>query len=121
MKISHNWLKEFIELSETPEIISEILTQTGLEVESLTKVESIRGGLKGLIVGEIMSCEPHPNADKLKLTKVALGEGGLTEIVCGAPNIAVGQKVVVAPVNCMIYPVIGEPFIIKKSKIIKNL
>jgi phenylalanyl-tRNA synthetase beta chain len=117
MKISHNWLKEFIELSETPEIISEILTQTGLEVESLTKVESIRGGLKGLIVGEIMSCEPHPNADKLKLTKVALGEGGLTEIVCGAPNIAVGQKVVVAPVNCMIYPVIGEPFIIKKSKI----
>ena len=69
MKISHNWLTHFIKLPETPEIISEILTQTGLEVESVSKIEKIKGGLKGLIIGEVMSCIPHPNADKLKLTQ----------------------------------------------------
>ena len=117
MKISHNWLTNFIELSETPETISEILTQTGLEVEGVLKIEKIKGGLKGLIIGEVMSCTQHPNADKLKLTQVAIGSDDLLNIVCGAANISAGQKVVVAPVNCLIYPLKGEPVQIKKAKI----
>jgi len=117
MKISHNWLTHFIELPETPETISEILTQTGLEVESVSKIEKIKGGLKGLIIGEIMSCIPHPNADKLKLTQVDVGSDHLLSIVCGATNINTGQKVAIAPVNCLIYPIKGEPFQIKKAKI----
>ena len=83
MKISHNWLTHFIELPETPETISEILTQTGLEVESVSKIEKIKGGLKGLIIGEVMSCTQHPNADKLKLTQVDVGSDDLISIVCG--------------------------------------
>ena len=117
MKISHNWLTHFIKLPETPEIISEILTQTGLEVESVSKIEKIKGGLKGLIIGEVMSCIPHPNADKLKLTQVDVGSDDLISIVCGAANISAGQKVAVAPVDCLIYPLKGEPFQIKKAKI----
>tara|TARA_X000001036_G_scaffold438461_1_gene486344 strand:+ start:4070 stop:6478 length:2409 start_codon:yes stop_codon:yes gene_type:complete len=117
MKISHNWLTHFIELPEPPKIISEILTQTGLEVEAVSKIEKIKGGLSGLIIGEIMSCSPHPNADKLKLTQVDVGSNDLLDIVCGAPNVSTGQKVVVAPINCWIYPTKGEPFQIKKAKI----
>jgi len=117
MKISHNWLTHFIELPETPETISEILTQTGLEVESVSKIEKIKGGLKGLIIGEVMSCTQHPNADKLKLTQVDVGSDDLISIVCGAANISAGQKVAVAPVDCLIYPLKGEPFQIKKAKI----
>ncbi|MEQ9466280.1 MAG: phenylalanine--tRNA ligase subunit beta [Ekhidna sp.] len=117
MKISYNWLKEYIDVKETPEQLGDILTQTGLEVEGIEKVEKIPGGLEGIVVGEVMSCEPHPNADKLKVTKVDIGASELSDIVCGAPNVAKGQKVLVATVNSTIYPTNGEPFKIKKAKI----
>jgi len=117
MKISYNWLKSFIELKEGPHEVAEVLTQTGLEVEHVDEIETIKGGLKDLIVGEVLECEKHPNADKLKLTKVDLGSGEPVQIVCGAPNVDKGQKVVIAPVNSTIYPLTGEPFKIKKAKI----
>ena len=117
MKISYNWLKEFIDFKETPEQLGDILTQTGLEVEGIEKVEKIPGGLQGIVVGEVMSCEKHPNADKLKVTKVDIGADELSDIVCGAPNVAAGQKVLVATVNSTIHPTNGEPFKIKKAKI----
>ncbi len=117
MKISYNWLKEFIDFEESPEKVSEILTQTGLEVEGIEKIEKIPGGLQGIVVGEVISCDQHPNADKLKVTKVDIGEENLSDIVCGAPNVAVGQKVLVATVNSTIHPTKGEPFKIKKAKI----
>ncbi|GAB4244057.1 MAG: phenylalanine--tRNA ligase subunit beta [Ekhidna sp.] len=117
MKLSYNWLKEFIDFKESPEEISEILTQTGLEVEGLEKLEKIPGGLAGIVVGEVKYCEPHPNADKLKVTKVDIGGEKLSDIVCGAPNVAAGQKVLVATVNSTIHPTNGEPFKIKKAKI----
>ncbi|MDH5609373.1 MAG: phenylalanine--tRNA ligase subunit beta [Cyclobacteriaceae bacterium] len=117
MKISYNWLREFIDVTASPVELGEILTQTGLEVESVENIEKIKGGLKGLVVGKVVECVPHPNADKLKTTKVDAGDGTLLSIVCGAPNIAEGQHVIVAPVNTVIYPTTGEPFTIKKSKI----
>lgn len=117
MKISYNWLKEFVDFSAAPDELSEVLTQTGLEVESVEKYESIKGGLKGLIVGEVIACTQHPNADKLKLTQVTIGTGELLSIVCGAPNVAAGQKVIVAPVGTWVHPVSGEAFEIKKAKI----
>lgn len=117
MKISYNWLKDYIDIDESPEAIGDVLTQTGLEVEGIDHVEKIKGGLEHLVVGEIKECVPHPNADKLKLTKVDAGIGELLPIVCGAPNVALGQKVIVAPVGTMIYPTEGEPFQIKKAKI----
>ncbi len=117
MKISYNWLKDFIDINDTPEKIGDILTETGLEVEGLEYVEKIPGGLEGLVVGEVKSCIAHPNADKLKLTTVDVGADELLPIVCGAPNVAEGQKVVVALVNSTLYPTGGEPFKIKKSKI----
>ncbi|XOV93851.1 MAG: phenylalanine--tRNA ligase subunit beta [Bacteroidota bacterium] len=117
MKISYNWLKDFIDIPETPEVIGETLTQTGLEVEGIERVEKIPGGLEGLVVGEVMECIPHPNADKLKLTKVDAGIGELLPIVCGAPNVARGQKVVVATVGTVIHPTNGESFKITKAKI----
>jgi phenylalanyl-tRNA synthetase beta chain len=117
MKISYNWLKEYIDFSESPEKLGDILTQTGLEVEGIERVEKIPGGLQGIVVGEVMSCEQHPNADKLKVTKVDIGAAQLSDIVCGAPNVAAGQKVLVATVNSTIHPTNGEPFKIKKAKI----
>ncbi len=117
MKISYNWLKDFIEINERPEVISEALTQTGLEVESIDQVEKIPGGLNGLVVGEVIACTSHPDADKLKLTKVDVGTDELLSIVCGAPNVAAGLKVIVATINTTLYPSSGEPFKIKKSKI----
>ncbi|MEM7297259.1 MAG: phenylalanine--tRNA ligase subunit beta [Bacteroidota bacterium] len=117
MKISYNWLKEYIDFKEDPETISEILTQTGLEVEGIEKVEKIPGGLHGIVVGEVVECSQHPNADKLKVTKVDIGSDKLSAIVCGAPNVAKGQKVLVATVNSTIHPTGGEPFKIKKAKI----
>lgn len=117
MKISYNWLKEYIDFKEAPEQLGDILTQTGLEVEGIEKVEKIPGGLKGIVVGEVMSCEQHPNADKLKVTKVDIGAAQLSDIVCGAPNVTAGQKVLVATVNSTIHPTNGEPFKIKKAKI----
>jgi len=117
MKISYSWLKEFISFSESPKEVSEILTQTGLEVEGIEKIEKIPGGLSGIVVGEVAECEQHPNADKLKVTKVDIGAEELSNIICGAPNVAQGQKVLVATVNSTIYPTNGEPFKIKKAKI----
>ncbi len=117
MKISYNWLKEYIDFNQNPEDLGEILTQTGLEVEGIEQVEKIPGGLAGVVVGEVKSCEQHPNADKLKVTKVDIGAEKLSDIVCGAPNVASGQKVLVATVNSTIYPTNGEPFKIKKAKI----
>ncbi len=117
MKISLSWLKEFIELDASPEAISEKLTDIGLEVEHLEEIESIPGGLKGLVIGELITCEPHPNADRLKKTTVDIGADTPSPVVCGAKNVAVGQKVLVATVGATLYPSQGEPFKIKKAKI----
>lgn len=116
MKISYKWLKEFIETDHSPEKVAEILTQTGLEVEGLEKIELIKGGLEGVYTGEVLSCEQHPNADRLKVTTVDVGHEKL-QIVCGAPNIKIGQKVPVATVGTTLFPKPDEPFKIKKSKI----
>jgi len=117
MKISLNWLKQYIDIPDTPDRLSEILTDLGLEVEGMDEVQTIPGGLEGLVVGEVMTCEKHPNADKLSLTTVNVGEENSLQIVCGAPNVAQGQKVIVATVGTMLYPSEGEPFKIKKGKI----
>ena len=117
MKISYKWLKRYVNTDKTPEEISTILTDTGLEVEGLEKVESVKGGLKGVVVGEVTSCVPHENADKLKVTTVDVNNGEVLQIVCGAPNVAAGQKVVVATVGTTLYPSPEEAFKIKKSKI----
>lgn len=117
MKISYNWLKEYIDFKEAPDTLGDILTQTGLEVEGIERIEKIPGGLKGIVVGEVMSCDQHPNADKLKVTKVDIGAEQLSDIVCGAPNVTKGQKVLVATLNSTIHPTNGEPFKIKKAKI----
>lgn len=117
MKISYNWLKQFINTDKTAEEISCILTDIGLEVESLEKVQTIPGGLEGLVVGYVKECWQHPNADRLRVTKVDAGTGEDLQIVCGAPNVAAGQKVIVATVGTTVYPGTGEPFKINKSKI----
>ncbi len=117
MKISLDWLKDFIEINEKPEEISDLLTQSGLEVEGLEEVEAVPGGLKGLVIGEVKTCAKHPNADKLSVTTVDIGLEEPSPIVCGAPNVAAGQKVVVATVGATIYPSEGDSFTIKKAKI----
>jgi phenylalanyl-tRNA synthetase beta chain len=117
MKISYNWLKQFIQTDKTPEEISIILTGTGLEVESLEKVQAIPGGLEGLVIGYVKSCRQHPNADRLRITTVDAGTGEDLQIVCGAPNVGEGQTVVVATVGTTVHPLKGEPFKITKSKI----
>ena len=117
MLISFNWLKTLIDIHESPQEIADSLTFSGLEVENIEEVESVKGGLKGLVIGEVLSCEKHPDADKLKITTIDIGENEPKPIVCGAPNVEVGQKVVVATVNSTLYPTNGEPFKIKKSKI----
>jgi len=117
MKISYNWLKQFISTDKTPQELSLILTDIGLEVEGVEKVQRIPGGLEGLVIGEVKSCTQHPNADRLRVTTVDIGTDSLLQIVCGAPNVAQGQKVVVATVGTVIYPLEGEPFKINKSKI----
>lgn len=117
MKISYSWLKQFIQTDKTPEEISLILTNIGLEVESLEKVQTIPGGLEGLVIGYVEERIQHPNADRLSVTKVNVGGPELLQIVCGAPNVAAGQKVVVATVGTTVHPNDGEPFKINKSKI----
>jgi phenylalanyl-tRNA synthetase beta chain len=117
MKISYNWLLEQLSIQQTPEEISEQLTGTGLEVEGVEKYESLKGGLEGIVVGEVKTCIKHPNADKLSITTVNMGGDADVQIVCGAPNIAAGQKVLVATVGTVVYPTTGEPFKINKSKI----
>lgn len=116
MNISLNWLKDYINVDLDVEEICKILTSIGLEVGGYEKFESIRGGLKGLVIGEVKTCEPHPDSDHLHITTVDLGDGRLTPIVCGAPNVAAGQKVVVATIGTVLYDGDKE-FVIKKSKI----
>lgn len=117
MTISYNWISEYIPLRIDHEKISSVLTSIGLEVESMEHYESVRGGLDGLIVGEVKESIQHPGADKLKLTKVDTGDGELLQIVCGAPNVAAGQKVVVAKIGTTIHPVKGDAITMKKAKI----
>ena len=117
MTISYNWLSEYLPQSIEPKILSEILTSIGLEVESMEHFESIKGGLQGLVVGHVLETEQHPNADKLKLTKVDTGGEQPLQIVCGAPNVAAGQKVIVATVGTTIYPSAGDSLTMKLAKI----
>jgi len=117
MTISYNWLSEYLPRTIEPEALSKILTAIGLEVESLEAYESIKGGLKGVIIGEVLTCEQHPNADKLKVTTVNIGAETPLQVVCGAANVAAGQKVVVATVGTTIYPVTGDPLTMKVAKI----
>lgn len=117
MKISYNWLKQFIQTDKTPQELSLILTNIGLEVESLETVQAVAGGLEGLVIGHVLSCVQHPNADRLRVTTVDVGGPEILQVVCGAPNVAQGQKVVVATVGTTVYPNEGEPFKINKSKI----
>ena len=113
MKISYNWLKEYLECDLTPEAVEEALTSIGLEVDSIEQIEEIPGGLKGVIVAEVVECVEHPDSDHLHITKLNTGEPELLQVVCGAPNVAAGQKVLLATVGT----VLGEDFKIKKSKI----
>jgi len=117
MNISYNWLKQFIKLDLKAEDAAELLTDLGLEVEGITTFESVKGGLKGVVVGEVMTCKQHPNADRLKLTTVDVGASEPVQIVCGAPNVAQGQKVPVATIGTTLYTPEGEAWKIKKGKI----
>ena len=117
MIISYNWLSEYLPETIDTERLSKILTSIGLEVESMHKYESLKGGLEGIVVGEVLTCEKHPDADKLKITTVNIGEAEPLQIVCGASNVEAGQKVIVATVGCTLYPSSGESFQIKKAKI----
>ena len=117
MKISYNWLKEFLNIDLEAEKVSEILTDLGLEVEGIEAFESVKGNLEGVVVGKVLDCEQHPNADRLKVTQVDLGDGLPVQIVCGAPNVAKGQKVPVATIGTTLYTENGESFKIKKGKI----
>jgi phenylalanyl-tRNA synthetase beta chain len=117
MTISYKWLSDYLPVSIEPERLSKILTSVGLEVEKMENFEEVKGGFKGLVIGEVLHTEQHPNADKLKLTKVSIGNGEPLQIVCGAPNVAAGQKVIVATVGTTIYPISGEPLTMKVAKI----
>jgi len=117
MKISVNWLKDYIKFDKPTEEIGHLLTMSGLEVEGIADYEQIAGGLKGLVIGEVLTAERHANADRLKVTTVDIGNGEVKPIVCGAPNVDAGQKVIVATVGATLYPAGGEPFVIKKAKI----
>ena len=117
MKISYNWLKQFLQIDWDAQKTGELLTDLGLEVEGITQFESVKGGLRGIVVGHVLTCEPHPNADRLKLTTVDIGQEAPVQIVCGAPNVAAGQKVPVATVGTTLYTKEGEAWVIKKGKI----
>ena len=116
MNISYQWLKRFLSVDLDPKRVDELLTDTGLEVEGVQEVESVKGGLRGVVVGEVLTCEQHPNADRLRVTTVNIGADEAVQIVCGAPNVTVGQKVPVATVGTVLYPS-GEELKIKKGKI----
>ncbi|MGA0987863.1 MAG: YtpR family tRNA-binding protein, partial [Flavobacteriaceae bacterium] len=116
MLISDHWLKDYFDSQLDPQKTAEILTDLGLEVEGIVPFESVKGSLEGVIVGEVIECEGHPNADRLKVTKVNLGDN-VVQIVCGAPNVAKGQKVAVALVGTTIYGTDGSALTLKKSKI----
>ena len=116
MNISYNWLKEYVACDLAPEEVSAALTSIGLETDGVEEVQTIKGGLEGLVIGEVLTCIDHPDSDHLHITTVNLGDGNPTQIVCGAPNVAAGQKVVVATIGTKLYD--GEEcFTIKKGKI----
>ncbi|MEP2935121.1 MAG: phenylalanine--tRNA ligase subunit beta [Gilvibacter sp.] len=117
MKISYNWLKQFINIDWEPAQTGELLTDLGLEIEGISRFESIPGGLEGVVIGKVLTCEQHPNADRLKLTTVDIGQEEPVQIVCGAPNVAKGQTVPVATVGTILYDAEGKPWTIKKGKI----
>ncbi len=117
MNISYNWLKQFLKLDWEAEKTAELLTDLGLEVEGISQFESVKGGLKGVVVGHVLTCVQHPNADRLKLTTVDIGSENPLQIVCGAPNVAAGQKVPVATIGTQLYTKEGEGWTIKKGKI----
>ena len=117
MNISYNWLKEYVDFNLQPQEVAEALTSIGLEVGGVEEVESVRGGLKGLVVGHILTCEAHPNSDHMHICTVDLGTGEPVQIVCGAPNVAAGQKVIVATLGTVLYSPEGESFTIKRSKL----
>lgn len=117
MKISYNWLKQFLKTDWTPEDTAALLTDLGLEVEVVEKYQSVKGGLEGVVVGHVLTCEKHPNADRLKVTTVDVGQGAPLQIVCGASNVAAGQKVPVATIGTTLYDKEGAPFKISKGKI----
>jgi phenylalanyl-tRNA synthetase beta chain len=117
MKISYNWLQQFLQINWEATKTGELLTDLGLEVEGIETRESIKGSLKGIVVGKVLTCIQHPNADRLKVTTVDLGDGNPVQIVCGAPNVAAGQKVPVATIGTVLYDEKGESFKIKKGKI----
>ena len=119
MNISYNWLKQYIDLSVAPEKLADILTSTGLEVGSVEEVESIRGGLHGVVIGHVLTCEEHPNSDHLHVTTVDLGQEAPVQIVCGAPNVAAGQTVVVATVGTTLYDGDKE-FTIKRHRVVRH-
>ena len=116
MNISYKWLKEYVDFDLTPQEVCDALTSTGLEVDALEEVQTVKGGLKGLYVGKVLTCEVHPNSDHLHVTTVDLGRETPSQIVCGAPNVAAGQKVIVADLGCVLYDGDKE-FVIKKSKL----
>ena len=117
MKISYNWLKQFVQIDWDAQKTGKLLTDLGLEVEGISQFESVKGGLKGIVVGHVLTCEKHPNADRLKLTTVDVGQEAPLQIVCGAPNVAAGQKVPVATIGTTLYTKEGEAWVIKKGKI----
>ena len=116
MNISYNWLKEYVDFDLTPDEVAAALTSIGLETGSVEEVQTIKGGLEGLVIGEVLTCEAHPNSDHMHITTVNLGQGEPVQIVCGAPNVAAGQKVVVATLGTKLYDG-DECFTIKKSKL----
>lgn len=117
MTISYNWLLQYLPVALSVEELSTILTSIGLEVEGTETIEAVKGGLQGLVIGQVLTCEQHPNADKLRITTVDVGSGTVLNIVCGAANVAAGQKVVVATVGTTVHPTNGAAFQIKKAKI----
>jgi len=117
MKVSLNWLREYIDIDQTPEEVGNVLTEIGLEVEGMEEIESIKGSLDGLVVGEVLTCEKHPDADRLSLTQIGVGGETTLQVVCGAPNVAAGQKVVVATIGTTLYDKEGKSWKIKKGKI----
>jgi len=119
MNISYNWLKDYLNISQTPEEVAAALTSIGLETGGVEEVQTIKGGLEGLVIGKVLTCIDHPNSDHLHITTVDLGNGEPVQIVCGAPNVAAGQHVVVATVGTVLYSG-DETFTIKKSKMLHN-
>src|SRR5687768_14781420 len=117
MIISYQWLLDYLPKPVPVDELGAILTSIGLEVEAIEPIEAVKGSLAGLVIGEVLTCEKHPNADKLKLTTVTIGGDNPLKIVCGAPNVAAGQRVIVAPVGTTVHPTEGESFQIKKAKI----